>query len=91
MIEWIVALGAFLVFWRFLSFGSDPPPNSNSSEVELTQIPFSWTDDDSSYDNADVSDQHSTRKESEESVQTDEFFQESLSAQRIQHFPGAND
>ena len=91
MIEWIVALGAFLVFWRFLSFGPDPPPSSSSSEVELTQIPFSWTDDDSSYDNADVSDQRSTRKESEESVQTDEFFQESLSAQRIQHFPGAND
>ena len=89
MIEWIVALGAFLVFWRFLS--RDPPPNSNSSEVELTQIPFSWTDDDSSYDNVDVSDQHSTRKESEESVQTADCFQKSLSAQRIQHFLGASD
>ena len=91
MIELIVVLGAFLVFWRFLSHEPDPPPNSSSSEVELAQIPFSWTDDDSSYDNVDVSDQHSTRKESEESVQTADCFQKSLSAQRIQHFLGAND
>ena len=86
MIEWIVALGAFLVFWRY--FSRDPPPNSTSP---MAPIAFSWIDDDSSYDNVDVSDQRSIRKESEESVQTDDCFQKSLSAQRIQHFPGASD
>ena len=90
MIELIVVLGAFLVFWRFLSHEPDPPPNSSSSDIELTQIPFSWTDDDSSYD-VNVSDQRSTRKADEGAVQTDDCYERSLSAQRIQHFLGAND
>ena len=90
MIELIAVLGAFWVLWRFLSCAPDPPPNSNSSEVELTRIPFSWTDDDSSYEDY-VSDQRSTRKAAEDTVQTDDCYERSLSAQRIQHFPGAND
>ena len=87
MIELIVVLGAFLVFWRFLSHEPDPPPNSSSSEV----IPFSWTDDDDSSYDVNVSDQRSTRKADEGAVQTDDCYERSLSAQRIQHFPGAND
>ena len=91
MIELIVALGAFFVLLYF-SHEPDPPPNSIEVEMEMVQIPFSWNDDDdSSYDNADVSDQHSTHTESEESVQKDDCFQGLLSALQTQHFPDATE
>jgi hypothetical protein len=85
MIELIVVLGAFWVFWRY--FSRDPPPNSTS--LEMTPIAFSWIDDDSFDDNVDVSQSPRDRKESEELVQKDDCFQVSLSAPRIQHFPDA--
>jgi len=84
MIELIVVLGAFLVFWRY--FSQDPPPNLN---VGLTPITFAWTDDDSSSHNVDVSLTPKDQKESEESVQKADCFQELLSAPRTQHFPDA--
>ena len=94
MIELIVALGAFFVLLYF-SHEPDPPPNF---EVEMARapIPFVWLNDDtdtddSSYDNADVSDQHSTHTESEESVQKDDCFQGLLSALQTQHFPDATE
>ena len=88
MIELFVALSAFLVL---LYFSHDPPPNL-VVETEIVWLkPMMADGDDSSYDNVHASDLHSTHTESEESVQIDDCFQESLSAPQTQHFPDATE